>query len=59
MRLKKQESKLAPRFKVADSMNLPFANTIDLRTLDTNIIIDFLEDAIKKRELPLNKKLMK
>jgi len=59
MRLNKPTSKIAPKFKVVESMKLPFGDTVDLRRLDTNVIIDFLEDAIKKRELPLNKMLRK
>lgn len=59
MGLNKPTSKIAPKFKVADSMKQSFGGAIDLRSLDTRVIVDFLEDAIKKRELPLNIKLKK
>ena len=46
MKLKKQDSKIKPEFKIQDP-------GVDLKTLDTNIIINFLEDQIKSREKPL------
>ena len=57
MRVKTLKSKISPQFKVADSLNLNQENLLDLRTLNTNIIVDMLEHNIKKRQLPLLKKL--
>jgi len=42
-KVKREESKIKPDIKLLD---VPF----DLRTLDTNVIVDFLEDQIKLRE---------
>lgn len=42
-KVKREESKIKPDIKLMDT---PF----DLRTLDTNVIVDFLEDQIKLRE---------
>ena len=42
-KVKREESKIKPDIKLLDT---PF----DLRTLDTNVIVDFLEDQIKLRE---------
>ena len=42
-KVKREESKIKPDIKLMDT---PF----DLRTLDTNVIVDFLEDQVKLRE---------
>lgn len=51
MKVKKQEPKVKPDFKLGEP--------IDLRTMDTNIIIDFLEDQIKLREQPIEEHIKK
>ena len=43
MKIKKQEPKIKPEFKMLD-------NPIDLRIMDTNVIVDYLEDQIKLRD---------
>lgn len=45
-----EKSKLRPQFKLADEY-------LDLRTMDTNIIVDYLEEQIKLREAAVEKKL--
>lgn len=40
------KSKLKPKFKLADEF-------LDLKTADTNMIIEELEELIKLRELPI------
>lgn len=42
-KLKREEPKVKPEFKMLD-------DPIDLRTMDTNIIVDYLEDQIKLRD---------
>lgn len=44
--MKQQERKIKPQFKIADEY-------LDLRTVDTNVIVDFLEEQIRLREAPL------
>lgn len=47
-KLKKHETELKPEFKLAEDY-------LDLRTLDTNVIIDYLEEQIKLRETAVEK----
>lgn len=42
--------KLKPEMKLADKI-------LDLKTLDTNIILDHLDEQIKLREMPIQKRL--
>ena len=41
--------KLKPELKIADKM-------LDLKTLDTNIILNHLDEQIKLREMPIEKR---
>ncbi len=45
-------NKLKPELKIADKF-------LDLKTLDTNIILNHLDDQIKMREVPVEKRLKK
>ncbi len=45
-------NKIKPELKIADRM-------LDLKTLDTNIILNHLDDQIKLRELPINARVKK
>jgi len=45
-------NKLKPELKLADKF-------LDLKTLDTNIILNHLDDQIKMREVPVEKRLKK
>ena len=49
-----EAGKLKPELKIADKF-------LDLKTLDTNIILDHLDEQIKLREMPIEqrKKLLK
>jgi len=51
-KIKKQESSLKPEFKLADEY-------LDLRTMDTNIIVDYLEEQIKLREAKADERFAK
>lgn len=42
--------KLKPEMKLADKI-------LDLKTLDTNIILNHLDEQIKLREMPIQKRL--
>lgn len=54
MKIKKAETKIKPDIKI----DIPSdTEQFDLRTLDTNIIVDFLEEQIKLREQPLKEHL--
>ena len=46
----KNKKMLKPQLKIADKF-------LDLKTLDTNIILNHLDEQIKMRELPIEKKL--
>lgn len=48
--LEKQKLKLEPKFKLAEDF-------LDLKTLNTNIIIEQLEENIKLREMPIELQL--
>ncbi len=50
MRVKKQEVKVKPKFRISEDY-------IDLRTLDTNVIVEHLEYNLKLRELPVEKRI--
>ncbi len=45
-------NKIKPELKIADKM-------LDLRTMDTNIILNHLDEQIKLREAPLEKRIKK
>ena len=47
-----KKSKLAPDLKFADKF-------LDLKTLDTNIILNHLDEQIKLRDMPVEKRLKK
>jgi len=47
-----QRKQLKPELKIADKF-------LDLKTLDTNIILDHLDEQIKLREMPVEKRLKK
>lgn len=51
MRLQRETSKLAPTFKLADNL--------DLRTLDTNVVLQHLDEQIRLREMPVEAHLKK
>jgi len=42
--------KIKPEFKLADKI-------LDLKTLDTNVILNHLDEQIKLREMPVEKRL--
>lgn len=44
--------RLKPELKIADKM-------LDLKTMDTNIILNHLDEQIKLREAPLEKRIKK
>lgn len=44
--------KIKPELKIADKF-------LDLKTLDTNIILNHLDEQIKMREMPVEKRLKK
>lgn len=44
------KQKIKPKFKIADDF-------LDLRTLDTNVIINQLEEKMKIREMPVDKQI--
>lgn len=44
--------KIKPEMKIADKM-------LDLKTMDTNIILNHLDEQIKLREAPIEKKIKK
>jgi len=48
--MEKPKSKLQPQFKLADEF-------LDLRTMNTNMVIEQLEQNIKLREMPLEQQL--
>ncbi len=48
--LQRKESKIKTEFKIADGY-------LDLRTLDTNILVQHLDAEIKKRELTIEKRV--
>ena len=50
--LKLPESKLRPAFKLSQDQ-------IDLRTLDKNVVMDFLDEQMKLREQPIEAHLKK
>ena len=50
--IKREEPKIKPEMKLDKDF-------LDLRTLDTNIIIKHLEETIKLREMPIEKRLKK
>lgn len=50
--LEKQKLKLEPKFKLAEDF-------LDLKTLNTNVIIEQLEENIKLREMPIELRLTK
>ena len=50
--IEKQKMKIEPKFKLAEEF-------IDLKTLNTNIIMEHLEESIKARELPLERQIKK
>lgn len=50
--LKKQETKLQPQFRLAEEF-------LDLKTMNTGIIVEQLEQNIKARELTLEQQLKK
>jgi hypothetical protein len=52
MAIKKLESKIKPAFRLS-------GDQVDLRTLDTNIVVDFLEAQIKAREMPVEQHVKK
>jgi len=56
-KLKPKGSKLQPEFKIANfnHSEKPF----DLRTVDTNILVNMLEEKIKLREMSLQHQLKK
>jgi hypothetical protein len=45
-------NKIKPELKIADKM-------LDLKTMDTNIILNHLDEQIKLREAPLEKRIKK
>ena len=51
-KIKKEEPKVKPEMKLDKDF-------LDLRTLDTNIIIKHLEENVKLREMPIEKRLKK
>jgi len=59
MKVKRLENKIKPEFQLKDSLQLDGTDLTDLRTLNTNIIVNLLEDTMKKREQSLNLKLKK
>lgn len=46
--MKLEKSKLKPEYKLADKF-------LDLKTADTNIIIEHLQEQIELREMPIEK----
>ncbi len=48
--MEQRKQKLKPEFKIADDF-------LDLRTADTNVVIQQLEENIRLRELPLEKQI--
>lgn len=48
----RQKPKVQPTFKLAD-------NFLNLRQLDTNVIIEQLEENIRRREMPLESHIRK
>ena len=50
--LKLPESKIRPSFKLSEDQ-------VDLRTLDKNIVLDFLDEQMKMREQPIEAHLKK
>ncbi len=52
MSIEKKENKIQPEFKLADEF-------LDLKTLDTNVVVKHLEEQIKMREMPIEKHLKK
>lgn len=46
--IKKQEQKVKPELKIADEF-------LDLRTIDTSVIVEHLEEQIKLREMGIEK----
>jgi len=46
------ERKIKQEFKIAGEF-------MDLRQLDTNVIVDYLEEQMKLREMPVEKRLKK
>jgi len=47
-----EKSKLKPKYQLADEY-------LDLRTLDTNVIVEHLEEQIRLRETAVDRKLSK
>ncbi len=52
MKVKKEEMKVKPKMKLSEEF-------LDLRTMESNVIIQELEENIKLRELPIEKHLKK
>lgn len=50
--MKQPKLRAKPELKIAD-------NFLDLRTQETNVIVQHLEEQIKLRELPLEKQIQK
>ena len=48
----RQMKKIKPEMKIADKM-------LDLKTMDTNIILNHLDEQITLREMPIEKRLKK
>ncbi|MBI4150553.1 hypothetical protein HY492_00335 [Candidatus Woesearchaeota archaeon] len=49
MKLERKESKIKPEFKIADGY-------LDLKTLDTGVLVAHLEAEIKRREMSIEKR---
>lgn len=52
MSIQKKEIKVQPEFKLADEF-------LDLKTLNTNVVVQHLEEQMKLREMPIEKHLKK
>jgi hypothetical protein len=48
----KPKKSLKPEFKVAEEF-------LDLKSVDTNVFVEYLEDQIKLREMPIDKRFKK
>jgi len=48
--MEQRKQKLKPEFKIAD-------NFLDLRTEETNVVIQQIEENIRIREMPLEKRI--
>lgn len=49
MKIKREEPKVKPQLKLSEEF-------LDLKTMETNLIVQHLEESMKLRELPVEKR---